>query len=74
MDKSKVVMKYPSGERGGDYVTLRLDRYTAERLLLALTQALEPTMGYRGKHKDPWKKGPGKKGKAFAGRKTGLKL
>ena len=64
MDKSKVVMQYPSG---GDYVTLRLDRYTAERLLLALTQSLEPAMGYR-------KKAPGKTGKGSTGRKTGLKL
>ena len=71
MDKLKAVMQYPSG---GDYVTLRLDRYTAERLLLALTQALEPAMGYRATHKDPWKKGPGKKGKGLTGRKTGLKL
>ena len=64
MDKSKIVIQYPSG---GDYVTLRLDRYAAERLLLSLTQALEPAMGYR-------KKPPGKKGKGSTGRQTGLKL
>ena len=67
MDKPKPVMQYPSG---GDYVTLRLDRYTAERLLLALTQSLEPSMGYRQTYKDAWKK----KGKGSTGRKTGLKL
>lgn len=68
MGKSNAVMQYPSG----DYITLHLDRYTAERLLLALTQSLEPSMRYRMSQRG--KKDPGKKGKGSMGLKSGLKL
>ncbi len=51
MGKSNVAYELPS-----EAVTIYLDRYCAQRLLLALTQALEPGGGSKYKKK-PWKKG-----------------
>lgn len=63
MGKSNTVYELP-----GESVAVYLDRYTAERLLLALTQALEPGTGQKY-----YKKKPGKKGKGWGGQ-SGMKL